>query len=86
VKISEAERGLGAVGNLHACLLHVTKNRVTGELRDAPLFRIPVNPTEQNGLTKASQVMVEEVLMWWHNGGELITEICHAWYYVKKYS
>ena len=59
---------------------------VTGELRNAPLFRIPVKPTEQNGLTKPSQVMVEEVLMWWHNGGDFITEICHAWYYFKKYS
>ena len=33
---------------------------VTSELRDAPLFRILVNPTEQNGLTKPSQVMVDK--------------------------
>ena len=33
---------------------------VTGELRNAPLFRIPVNPTEQNGLTKPSEVMVDK--------------------------
>ena len=33
---------------------------VTGELRNAPLFRIAVNPTEQNGLTKPSQVMVDK--------------------------
>ena len=33
---------------------------VTGELRNTPLFRIPVNPTEQNGLTKPSQVMVDK--------------------------
>ena len=33
---------------------------VTGELRNAPLFRIPVKPTEQNGLTKPSQVMVDK--------------------------
>jgi mRNA interferase MazF len=59
---------------------------VTGELRNAPLFCIPVNPTELNALTKPSRVMVEEVLIWWHNGGEFITEICHAWYYFKKYS
>ena len=77
---------MGTAGNLHACLLHVTKKPVTSELRGAPLFRIPVKPTEQNGLTKPSQEMVEEVLMWWHNGGEFITEICHAWYYFKKYS
>ena len=33
---------------------------VTGELRNAPLFRIPVNPTGENGLTKLSQVMVDK--------------------------
>ena len=33
---------------------------VTGELRVAPLFRIPVNPSELNGLTKPSQVMVDK--------------------------
>ena len=33
---------------------------VTGELRNAPLFRIAVNPTEQNGLSKPSQVMVDK--------------------------
>ena len=33
---------------------------VTGELRNTPLFRIPVNPTEHNGLTKPSQVMVDK--------------------------
>ena len=38
----------------------VTILSVTGELRNAPLFRIPLNPTEQNGLTKPSQVMVDK--------------------------
>jgi len=38
----------------------VTILPVTGELRNAPLFRIPVKPTEQNGLTKPSQVMVDK--------------------------
>lgn len=38
----------------------VTILPVTGELRDAPLFRILLNPTEQNGLTKPSQVMVDK--------------------------
>ena len=38
----------------------VTILPVTGELRNAPLFRIAVNPTEQNGLTKPSQVMVDK--------------------------
>ena len=33
---------------------------VTSELRDAPLFRIAVNPSELNGLTKSSQVMVDK--------------------------
>ena len=38
----------------------VTILPVTGELRNAPLFRIAVNPTEQNGLTKPSQVIVDK--------------------------
>ena len=33
---------------------------VTSELRDAPLFRIAVNPNELNGLSKPSQVMVDK--------------------------
>ena len=33
---------------------------VTSELRDAPLFRILVNPTEQSGLNNPSQVMVDK--------------------------
>ena len=33
---------------------------VTIELRDTPLFRILVNPGEQNGLAKPSQVMVDK--------------------------
>lgn len=33
---------------------------VTSELRDAPLFRILVNPGELNGLNKPSQVMVDK--------------------------
>ena len=33
---------------------------VTSELRDAPLFRISVNPNELNGLSKPSQVMVDK--------------------------
>ena len=33
---------------------------VTSELRDAPLFRIAVNPTDLNGLTKPSQVMADK--------------------------
>jgi mRNA interferase MazF len=38
----------------------VTILPVTSELRVAPLFRITVNPSESNGLKKASQVMVDK--------------------------
>ena len=37
----------------------VTILPVTSELRDAPLFRISVNQSELNGLSKPSQVMVD---------------------------
>ena len=39
----------------------VTVLPVTGELRDTPLFRITVTPSETNGLSKASQVMVDKL-------------------------
>jgi len=38
----------------------VTILPVTSELRDAPLFRIAVNPEESNGLSRPSQVMVDK--------------------------
>ena len=38
----------------------VTILPVTGELRDAPLFRVAVAPTPENGLHKPSQVMVDK--------------------------
>jgi mRNA interferase MazF len=38
----------------------VTVLPVTSELRDAPLFRIAVTPSEGNGLRKPSQVMVDK--------------------------
>jgi mRNA interferase MazF len=38
----------------------VTVLPVTSELRLAPLFRIAVNPSELNGLSKPSQVMVDK--------------------------
>jgi transcriptional modulator of MazE/toxin, MazF len=38
----------------------VTILPVTSELRTAPLFRIAVDPTALNGLTKTSQVMVDK--------------------------
>jgi mRNA interferase MazF len=34
---------------------------VTGELRNAPLFRIQVEPSNSNGLRKTSQVMVDKI-------------------------
>lgn len=38
----------------------VTVLPVTGELRDAPLFRITVQPDAGNGLRKPSQIMVDK--------------------------
>jgi len=38
----------------------VTILPVTSQLRDAPLFRIAVEPAAQNGLRNASQVMVDK--------------------------
>ncbi|CAH1904965.1 putative endoribonuclease MazF [Candidatus Nitrotoga sp. HW29] len=38
----------------------VTILPVTDELRDAPLFRISVQPSASNGLSKHSQVMVDK--------------------------
>ena len=39
----------------------VTILPVTSELRDTPLFRVLIEPTETNGLRKSSQVMVDKV-------------------------
>ena len=38
----------------------VTILPVTSELREAPLFRIAVNPNKLNGLSRPSQVMVDK--------------------------
>ncbi len=38
----------------------VTVLPVTGELREAPLFRVPVTPSADNGLAKQSQIMVDK--------------------------
>ncbi|QWR77149.1 type II toxin-antitoxin system PemK/MazF family toxin [Candidatus Magnetomonas plexicatena] len=35
---------------------------ITSELRDAPLFRIEVKPTTENGLRKISQVMIDKAV------------------------
>lgn len=39
----------------------VTLLPITSELRDTPLFRINIEPNEENGLLKHSQVMVDKV-------------------------
>jgi mRNA interferase MazF len=41
-------------------LASVTVLPITGTLIDAPLLRVPVEPTEQNGLAKRSQIMVDK--------------------------
>lgn len=38
----------------------VTILPVTSDLRGTPLFRIPIKPTEKNGLCKPSEVMVDK--------------------------
>jgi mRNA interferase MazF len=40
----------------------ITVLPVTSELRDTPLFRITVEPSEANGLQKTSQVMVDKTM------------------------
>ncbi|NTW57373.1 MAG: type II toxin-antitoxin system PemK/MazF family toxin [Chlorobiaceae bacterium] len=39
----------------------VTILPITSDLRDAPLFRIAVEPTAENNLKKISQVMVDKI-------------------------
>jgi mRNA interferase MazF len=38
----------------------VTVLPVTSELRETPLFRVRVEPTDDNGLRKSSQVMIDK--------------------------
>ncbi|MDA8335930.1 MAG: type II toxin-antitoxin system PemK/MazF family toxin [Peptococcaceae bacterium] len=40
----------------------VTLCLITSDLRDAPLFRLLVQPTAANGLQKTSQIMVDKIL------------------------
>ena len=35
---------------------------VTGDLHDAPIFRVPVEPDDSNGLRRTSQIMADKVL------------------------
>ena len=41
-------------------LASVTVLPITGALIDAPLLRVGVEPSAQNGLTKRSQIMVDK--------------------------
>jgi mRNA interferase MazF len=34
---------------------------LSSELRNAPLFRVPIEPTAMNGLDKTSEVMVDKI-------------------------
>jgi mRNA interferase MazF len=43
-----------------AGLTSVTVLPITGTLLEAPLLRVEVEPSDQNGLTKRSQVMVDK--------------------------
>ena len=38
----------------------VTILPITSELRDAPLFRVPIKPSQANGLQQPSEVMVDK--------------------------
>jgi len=40
----------------------VTVLPITSEIRDAPLFRIAVEPSRSNGLRKVSQIMVDKAM------------------------
>ena len=40
----------------------VTVVPLTSTIVDAPLFRITIDPTRQNGLNRVSQIMVDKVL------------------------
>ncbi len=43
-------------------LTSVTIAPVTSELQDAPLLRIGLEPTADNGLVKSSQIMVDKLM------------------------
>jgi mRNA interferase MazF len=48
--------------DLFATLPSVTVCLVTSELRDAPIFRITVDPSAENGLRRVSQIQVDKVM------------------------
>jgi mRNA interferase MazF len=43
-------------------LLSVTVLPITSELRDAPLYRVTVTPSQTNGLRRVSQIMVDKAV------------------------
>lgn len=47
--------------DLFADLISVTVLPITSEARDAPLLRIPVEPSESNGLRQRSEIMIDKV-------------------------
>jgi mRNA interferase MazF len=48
--------------DLFEALPSVTLCLVTSELRDAPIFRITVDPSAENGLRRISQIQVDKVM------------------------
>jgi mRNA interferase MazF len=48
--------------DLFEALPSVTLCLVTSELRDAPIFRITIDPSPENGLRRVSQIQVDKVL------------------------
>ena len=50
------------LSNLFAEHPSVTVCLITSELRDAPLFRLDVHPSAENGLHHPSQIMVDKIV------------------------
>jgi len=48
--------------DLFDALPSVTVCLVTSDLRDAPIFRITVDPSAENGLRRVSQIQVDKVM------------------------
>ena len=48
--------------DLFEALPSVTVCLITSELRDAPIFRITVDPSAENGLRRISQIQVDKVM------------------------
>jgi mRNA interferase MazF len=52
--------GLVIQSDLFDALGSVTILPITGELRTAPLMRVPIEPSDTNGLRKKSQIMIDK--------------------------